>query len=166
LGLELIKINRENMSIFDKLWEAFPSGKPCSTNGKANFENQCAIRMGVCLEGAGINTQGWPLRRCWQHKGKERHILAAEELAKTLSLVSTPGIGKVEKYSGEEGFAKIKGRRGIVFFKNYYGQGLQGDHIDLWKGWRTTDLGGSITVIFIQGGGNYKKGEIWFWPVP
>lgn len=121
--------------------------------------------MGVCLDKSGISTQGWSVRRCWQHKGKERHILAAEELAKALSLGSTPGIGKVEKYTGEEGFSKIKGRRGIVFFKNFWGTGLQGDHIDLWNGWRMTKFFQSVFTVQVMGGGDYKKGEVWFWPV-
>lgn len=154
------------MSIFRKLWQSFPSGEfPCSTDGKPNFENQCAIRLGTCFEKAGVSTKGWPVRRCWQHKETGGHILAAEELASALTRVIVPGMGKVEKYSGEEGFSKIKGRTGIVFFRNFYAAGMQGDHIDLWDSWRTTNFWISIGRIQILGGGKYKDGNIWFWPI-
>ena len=108
------------MSTFCRLWENHPTGKfPCSTDGKKNFDNQCAIRMGECFEKAGINTKHWPVRRCWQHKSSGGHILAAEELANALTHVIVPGMKKVEKYPGKDGFEKIKNRRGVIFFNNF-----------------------------------------------
>ena len=154
------------MVTFAKLWESYPDvGGPCSTDGKRNFENQCAIRMGVCLENAGVNTKEWPVRRCWQHKGKERHILAAEELANALARHAVPGVGRVEKYGGKEGFEKIRGRTGIVFFMNYTGVSMQGDHIDLWNRVKTTNRVASFFEIQLMAGGKYVNGNIWFWQV-
>jgi len=154
------------MSTFKALWQSFPFGEfPCSTGNKPNFENQCAIRLGTCFEKAGIRTIGWPVRRCWQHRNIDGHILAAEEFASALTRVFVPGVRIVEKYSGKEGFPRIRGRTGIVFFRNFYGPAMQGDHIDLWDSWRTTNLWISIGRIHTLGGGKYKDGNIWFWPV-
>lgn len=106
------------MSTFKALWQSFPFGEfPCSTSNKPNFENQCASRLGTCFEKAGIRTIGWPVRRCWQHRNIDGHILAAEEFASALTRVFVPGVRIVEKYSGKEGFPRIRGRTGIVFFK-------------------------------------------------
>lgn len=119
--------------------------------------------MGECFEKSGISTKTWAGARCWHHKGNEKHILRAEELANALTQVEVSGMKKVEKYSGKDGFAKIKNRTGIIFFRNYYGPGNQGDHIDLWNGWRITSLD---SVIYIYTGlGGYKNGDIWFWEV-
>ena len=153
------------MSIFNKLWKNHPTGEfPCSTDGKKNFDNQCAIRMGDCFEKAGISTKNWPARRCWQHKKSESHILAAEELAVALTRVTVVGVKKAEKYSGSDGFEKIKNRKGIIFIKNFYGTGMQGDHIDLWNGWRLSSLMSAISV-YTPWGSQYHKGDIWFWEV-
>lgn len=153
------------MSLFQKLWQHHPTGEfPCSTDGKKNFENQCAIRMGACLAKAGIDTADWPVRRCWQHKKEEAHVLAAEELAHALCRIIVPGMKKVEKFSGKEDFDKIKRRQGIVLFKNFYGPGMQGDHIDLWNGWRLSSLA-SLISVYTPWGSKYHKGEIWFWEV-
>ena len=151
------------MSTFQKLWNNRPSGGyPCSTNGKKNFDNQCAIRMGECFEKAGISTKSWPVRRCWQHRGTGSHILAAEELANALTRVIVPGMRKVEKYPGKDGFDKIKNRRGVIFFKDFWGPGMQGDHIDLWNGWRLSSLS-SVIDVYTPLGSDYEKGSIWFW---
>jgi hypothetical protein len=47
-------------------------------------------------------------------------------------------IQKPIKFKGKDGFKKISGKKGINFFKDYYGPGNQGDHIDLWNGTRLT----------------------------
>lgn len=153
------------MSTFQNLWNNHPTGDfPCSSDGKKHFDNQCAIRMGVAFEKSGISTKTWAVARCWHHKIESRHILRAEELANALTQVKVSGMKKVEKYAGKDGFAKMKKRTGIVFFKNYYGAGSQGDHIDLWNGWRLTSLY-SPWNIYAGFGDQYDKGDIWFWEV-
>ncbi|WP_074687063.1 T6SS effector amidase Tae4 family protein [Paracidovorax citrulli] len=42
--------------------------------------------------------------------------------------------------TGTDLFKSIHGRTGILFFRNYWGPGRQGDHIDLWNGSRVTAL--------------------------
>lgn len=110
------------MNFFNSLWENHPTisgdDHPCSTKGKSNFENQCAIRMGECLERSGISTIHLKVRRCWFHKNTPGHILATEELAKALE--NTPPTGKISKpikFIGNEGFSSISGRKGIIFLK-------------------------------------------------
>jgi hypothetical protein len=153
------------MVAFSKLWTSYPKDKsPCRTNGTSNFTNQCAIRLGVCLQAAGVNTQRLNAEKCWYHPSSEGHILRAEELAKVLSTVS--GLGRVEKYKkGPEGFFAIENRTGIVLFQDYWGSGSQGDHIDLWDGTMTKgDL--RLRRPYRPGdGSSYEKAKIWFWPV-
>jgi hypothetical protein len=153
------------MVAFSKLWNSYPKDKsPCRSNGSSNFTNQCAIRLGVCLEAAGVNTEKLNVTRCWYHPKLDGHILRAEELAKVLS--SVPGVGRVQKYKkGPEGFYAIENRTGIVLFQNYWGSGSQGDHIDLWnRKMLTRDL--RLSGRYQPGdGGLYEKANIWFWPV-
>jgi len=48
------------MLAFDKLWKNHPTitgdDNLCKTNGKPNFTDQCAIRMGVCLARCSVDT--------------------------------------------------------------------------------------------------------------
>ncbi len=156
---------------FKQLWKNHPTitddDKPCSTNGKPNFVNQCAIRMGVCLERSGVQTKHWPVRRCWFHKngnGDGGHILAAEELAKSLEMVPFSGLFTIEKFSGKKAFENLSGKSGIVFFRNYYGPGSQGDHIDLWDGFRLTDWR-TVFTIHVYGEKYSNSEDVWFWPL-
>ena len=60
---------------------------------------------------------------------------------------------------------------GIVFFRNYWGPGRQGDHIDLWDTQRLTDISSWLRLRYgVSWDGywsNYLKSEsIWFWNVP
>jgi hypothetical protein len=154
------------MSLFNILWEKHPTitgdDFPCSSNGNKNFENQCAIRMGECFERSGLSTKNLPVRRCWFHKDKLGHILSAEELAKAIEKYPLSSyIEKPIKFKGEDGFSKIFGKKVIIFFKDYYGPGNQGDHIDLWNGARLTRFS-SYWDFFVMLGGRYRKAEVWF----
>ncbi|AKJ29834.1 T6SS effector amidase Tae4 family protein [Caldimonas brevitalea] len=151
------------MSIFHRLWDNHPTGKhPCSSDGKSNFENQCAIRMGVAFMNSGIDIRSWGIRHCWHHDKSEGHALAAEEMANALTRVIVPGMKRVERYTGSDGFSHIKGRKGIAFFKDFYN--VTGDHIDLWNGWRLTSTLSPLAVYF-RWGSDYTKGKVWFWEV-
>ncbi|GAB3536041.1 MULTISPECIES: type VI secretion system amidase effector protein Tae4 [Photobacterium] len=157
------------MSKFGMIWEAHPSVEnffddfPCTNeSGEKAFENQCAIRLGVALEGAGISTKGFRGVRCW-HGHKPGHILRAEELANWLKGPSSP-FKQVIEFEASEGFSMIKGKKGIIFFKDYYGPNNQGDHIDLWNGSRLTRYSSWIEFA-MRGGRHYSKSTVWFWPV-
>ncbi|HTF98659.1 MAG TPA: type VI secretion system amidase effector protein Tae4 [Cellvibrio sp.] len=157
------------MSFFKTLWDKHPTNTdddyPCKTKGKNNFHNQCAIRMGVCFERAGLKTSKLMIRKCWQHKAEDGHTLAAEEFANALQKVAiSPKIQKPIKFKGSEGFSKIAGKKGIIFFKDYYGQNGQGDHIDLWNGTRLTRFS-TVWDFMALNGGIYRKADVWFFPV-
>jgi hypothetical protein len=137
---------------FQSLWDNHPFPEsPCDTK---TFLNQCAIRMGVALEKAHVDTTSfdimYPRRRCYPgFKHSPRHILAAQELANWLetqtSVVGTPEKRK-KVTSGDYG-----GRKGIVFVRNGWGPT---DHIDVWNG---IAMKGGDAAYFSLGQ------EIWFW---
>jgi hypothetical protein len=69
-------------------------------------------------------------------------------------------VGKVEESkrtaNGVPSAGRYSGRTGIVFFRNFWGPGSQGDHIDLWNGNRMTH--GEVTYF-------RRAQSVWFWPV-
>ena len=145
------------MVIFNKLWENHPTitgnDNPCKTNGKSNYPNQCAIRVGVSLAKCDVNTSMIPgAEHCWhKHDKSLGHIIRAEELAKGLERYSVfiPGVQKVQKVNPEDFKGTLRGKRGIIFFKDFWRRtnngkkesfrNRSGDHIDLWNGHRITD---------------------------
>ncbi len=128
-----------------KVWEHHPAPvQPCDRS----FDNQCAIRMGVALRGAGVDLTSFGGAKCW-FEHKPRHILRAEELARWLE-GQTALVGKVGKRKNVTS-ADYAGRPGIVFIRDGWPSG--GDHIDIWNG---EELKGGQLDWF-------EKGEIWFW---
>ena len=167
------------MVTFNELWGAHPTinGEqfPCRTLGFPNFENQCAIRMGVCLKDAGIPASS--IRgaiTCGQakltnHAQDHMHFIRAKELANALRRASIPGVGSVHSLQTPQDFAnELNGRKGIIFFNGYWWRSTDtsrptGDHIDLWNGWRTSAK--MLFPWFGWLGGYNKSAEIWFWEV-
>jgi hypothetical protein len=153
------------------LWLRYPkTNYPCSTNNRRNFENQCAIRLGACLQNSGIDTDKLKVEKCWHHPTKEGHTLRARDLARALSRGIVSGVGKKEEYeNGIEGLTRIWGRRGIVYFKDFWEErpgSREGDHIDLWQMRRCKSFELPQVPAYQPGlAGDYEKGSIWFWPV-
>ena len=168
---------------FNRLWTAHPTiggpSNPCSSAGTANFPNQCAICLGTALARCGIETKKIPgARHCWQHDRSAGHILRAEELAVGLTRRVLPGLGQREKIGPEDYERAIRGRTGIIFFKDYWRRTVggrreaqrnrSGDHIDLWNGSRMTDwkswfrirLGLTIPGVWSD---LEASRQIWFW---
>lgn len=147
------------MISFNLLWSFHPANlgiiNPCTTDGTINFNNQCAIRMGVCLSDAGVPTSSFSGAKCYPgHNHNQIHILRAQELADWMVSQSTYfGEAEVKKDVGSSDYS---GRKGIVFLKNFWGPGSQGDHIDLWNGTKMS-----------QGAPEYfgRAQEAWFWEV-
>lgn len=119
---------------FQKLWDSHPyPDAPCDTD---RFTNQCAIRMTVALEKAGVDTRSfdrmYPKGRCttaylaYKHH-KPGHILRAQQLADWLK-TQEDRVGKVKVYKMQP-VARSEEKR-IVFIKNGWGPT---DHIDVWK---------------------------------
>lgn len=139
------------------LWDNHPyPASPCSSD---LFPNQCAIRMSVALEKAGINTSSfdklYPRRRCCtaypslKHH-KPGHIMSAQELANWID--KNPSIfGKAKKHTKKVTAADFVGKKGIVFIMNGWGST---DHIDIWDG---SDMKGGQQQYFSLGE------QVWFW---
>jgi hypothetical protein len=145
------------MLSFDTLWQEHPYIKdggapPCTDEyGNPHFENQCAIRMGVALDRAGMELRGFRGARCWfGHRG---HTLRAEELANWLRTQSRI-LSRVAKTKNAV-HTQFAGKKGIAFFKDGWPRG--GDHIDVWNGER---LGGGQLDYFS------RAKEVWFWELP
>lgn len=137
---------------FKELWNGYPDDKPCNKQ----FSNQCAIKVGSALAKCGVKTTTLvpKNRHCWFHKDTEGHVLSAEELAAGLRKVKIPGLAPVMEISAKDFKSKIAGKKGIIFFKDYWLRAEDrkgfptGDHIDLWNGSRLTDLTSWIRVQF------------------
>ena len=129
-----------------KLWDEHPyPDSPCDT---ALFPNQCAIRMGVALRGAGANLSSFTGARCWSGHSP-RHVLRAQELANWLK-TQTALVGTVKTYKGVMD-TNFLGKKGIVFIRDGWGPT---DHIDVWDG---AQMKGGSPDYFARGQ------EVWFW---
>ena len=138
---------------FGLLWANHPTSRgidaPCSSGGMSNFENQCAIRMSVALTSCGVSLATFRGAKCWH--GHSDHALRAQELADWLANGGC-GFGSPTVHRNAKASSFISS--GIVFLKNFWGTGGQGDHIDLWDGQRMTK--GSSTYFA-------QSEEVWFW---
>jgi len=125
---------------FDRLWDNYPKERePCSEQ----WQNQCAIRVSIALEGAGFSLETYTDPVCGHG-----HARGAESLANFL-WNNHRAPKKVKDLSS------VKDKRGIIFFKDIAGfRGGIGDHIDLWNKTKTKT-------------GTYfgKCKEIWFWAI-
>lgn len=136
---------------------------------RAVYQNQCAINMHAALERSGTSLKSFRGLLSWQ-KDKPKYAIRARELADWLASPFSM-MPKVQKFSGMEVFERTKGKRGIIYFQNYWGPGNQGDHIDLWNGSRLTDWRSWIRIqmnMSIPGiWEDLKKSEsVWFWSIP
>jgi hypothetical protein len=149
---------------FATLWTNHPANanppllEPCTdSKGKPIFENQCSIRMSVCLVRSGISLAKFRGTFCWIHHHRE-HVLRAEELARWLDTPAADFVPSAEitKHSeaGAIAASSYENRQGIVLFRNFWGTNNQGDHIDLWTGSQMS-----------HGTPDYfgRSEEIWFW---
>ncbi len=157
---------------FARLWQNHPAIKdgdifPCKdTVGNANFGNQCAIMMGTCLLRSGL-LHGYDKSMCW-YRGHQGHTLRARELADWMRR-HPERFGRVEVRKNVT-WGAFKGRTGFVCFHNFWGEGNQGDHIDLWDG---TGLVRRLVDASLEGAGmahgslDYfeRAEEVWFWPI-
>jgi type VI secretion system (T6SS) effector Tae4 (amidase) len=149
--------------IFDRFWRNHPANltppviDPCKSNGQPNFPNECCIRFGTMLVNAGISLNSYTGEFCWYGHGKI-HTLRVEEMKLWLNSDDVTFVDKAEISKRSHGHQKTyldyQGRRGIVAFINFWGEGNQGDHIDLWNG--TKIAHGALDY--------FERSEaIWYW---
>ena len=135
---------------FQEVWGHHPyPAYPCDP---VAFENQCAIRMGVALQGAGMSIDDYTGLLCYPNYGHDpRHILRAQELADWL-LTKEGDVGKATKRKNVSA-ADYKDMNGIVFVKDGWGAT---DHIDVWNGVKGEMKGGKPEYFALGK-------EVWFW---
>ncbi|MGH6649093.1 type VI secretion system amidase effector protein Tae4 [Aquabacterium sp.] len=154
---EKIKTNTQAGSIctvkimpvkFADLWAGYPkTGTPyVDAKGEVptGFENQCAIRVSVSLTSVGLAMKSFKGATVLVNANKA--AIRAQELADWLKLQPFCGLpAKPEGITGKDWQDKIKGRTGIVYFKDYWARAAEtnptGDHIDLWNGSKLTATG-------------------------
>ena len=169
------------MPIFSKLWSNHPNvTREEKLLDPKEYENQCAINLGAALIRSGVDLKSYKGSMSWQ-KTKPKYPIRAQELANWLASGAAYLPAKVEKFSGKEAFGAIEGKKGMIgrtgiaFFQNYWGTGMQGDHIDLWNGSRLTDWRtwarihmriGDYGLHNLGAGSDFQKSQsIWFWSV-
>lgn len=150
------------MASFKDLWKHHPATWippvifPClDKKGKVHkaLENQCAIRLGLAFQGAGISTDSLKGARCWNNHDS-KHILKVLQMVPWIDK-NTKTIGcKPKVVHKKVNFLPFIGKSGIVYFQNFYGTNNQGDHIDLWNG-----------LMLGRGDHDYfeRSEEVWFW---
>jgi hypothetical protein len=150
------------MPSFYRLWRNHPANWnppeyfPCKDQrGRvhAALANQCAIRMGLALQGAGVKTNSVAGGRCWNNHGRD-HILRVLDLVPWIER-NVASIGCQPKVVHKNvTFRDFAGQKGIMYFQNFYGRGNQGDHLDLWNGF-----------MIAKGDLDYfeRSEEVWFW---
>ena len=169
---------------FAELWAVYPGGNPYvdpkTGEPPPNFTNQCAIRLSVALHRVGIEMKSFQGEGRIRLSGKRTAVLV-HEMADWLKLRPMAGMGRTENMTDADWQTKIKGRTGIVAFKNYWQRdgesGRSGGHIDLWNGSQMTSNGIRDTATnFLRftlgsatGFGIYsdlgKSSEIVFWEI-
>ncbi len=158
---------------FGRLWNNHPNisnneMQPCRRpDGVANFGNQCAIRMGTCLAQSEL-LKNYDGAECWFGHAGQGHSLRARELATWLrNHAATFGVVEIKS---EVRWQDYVNRTGIIFCENFWGEGNQGDHIDLWDGTGEFMGGGAFSwegPAMASGGLDYieRSERVWFWPV-
>lgn len=135
---------------FANLWGRYPNTQPYvdpeTDEPPAGYENQCAIKVSVALQNAGIDMKTF-VGATVRLGDKRRVSVRAEELARWLKKQpASSGLAKPLAITGLKWDEKIKGKTGIVYFANYWKRPGEterptGDHIDLWNGSRLTNNG-------------------------
>ncbi|SHN60420.1 type VI secretion system amidase effector protein Tae4 [Desulfovibrio litoralis] len=135
---------------FKELWSAYPEAAPCNKPSDGSlwdeifgtnpaFDNQCAIRLSVCLQHAGASLKTFKGVTCNYHKD-EKHVLRAKELAEWLDKRYLANWPKSINITSKDWRSKITNKTGVVYFANYWiPEGSKfptGGHIDLWNGSR------------------------------
>ncbi|MGQ9427664.1 T6SS effector amidase Tae4 family protein [Gilvimarinus sp. F26214L] len=165
---------------FEKLWKHFPRSEDirqrCTNKQKDSnkaFSDYCAINLSECFIRSGIDLSLIRAKRCWSHSGK-KHILLAEEFAQGMRTTTLSGFSPMKKVEPGSFQSALKGKMGVVFFKDYWQRGSEtfhnrsGDHIDLWNKDEITSSGMIIRSVYEFFGvvsDLNKSKEIWFWEV-
>lgn len=181
----ICKIQIEAVKFID-LWNGYPKTSTPYQDPKTGevpkiYSNQCAIRVSLSVHGVGVTMKSF--KGATVPVDGKRTAIRAQELSDWLKLQPFCGLpAKPETITGADWKDKIKGRTGIVFFKDYWSRDEEvrnatGDHIDLWNGSKmtTTSYAGAMhtfmrfTLGIDRAPGFYsdlgKAKEILFWEI-
>lgn len=120
------------------------------------FDDHCAIHISEALYKCGVLMHSFKGVRCWHCptpdiKGRGIHIIRAQELSDYLNTKPFSNCPKPLSFEGVNYEEGIKGKTGIVFFKDYWQRngekGRTGDHIDLWNKNELVSLGVIATLV-------------------
>lgn len=181
--LGAMRLNRPQPRLFfSSLWANYPSHPPyvdAKGNIPKGFENQCAIKVSAALMDSDQSLTNF--RGATVQVGQRKYAIRAEELATWLRTQAPISLrSRYRLITGEDWQDKIKGRSGIIAFKDYWRREGEkqpsGDHIDLWNGSRLTasGFGGSVVTALrfglgVSSGPGYsdlgKAKRIEFWDV-
>lgn len=172
---------------FEALWDNYPSGSirhPDSKTGRDVFDDHCAINVSQSLYSCGVLLKSFKGTKCWacpskDNAGKGIHAIRAQELASYLSTQPFAGCPAPQSFTGTTYEAAVKGKKGIIFFKDYWQRqgesGRTGDHIDLWRESELASIGGALSFIrqtFPNISENYldmsdlrRASEVLFWEI-
>ena len=157
------------MPSFQTIWNNHPNIKgDTPVLDQKVYANQCAINLSAALMRSGVPLTGFRGTLSWQ-KEKPKYPVRAQELANWLKTTFPRIPTRFEEVSPKNFSEKLFGKRGIIFFQNYWGLGNQGDHIDLWNVSRLTHWTSWARIqLHISGGSwsDYRKAEsVWFWGI-
>lgn len=150
------------MPDFNQLWTNHPANwsppdpQPCrDKKGIVHpaLDNQCAIRFGLALQGAGVSTDSVSGARCWNGHGR-KHILRVLDFVPWIEANSSTIGCKKKTVHKNVTHADFAGKKGICYFQNFYGRNNQGDHLDLWNGYKVAK--GELDYF-------QRSEEVWFW---
>lgn len=170
---------------FSDLWDGYPKTSTPYRDPKTGevpkiYENQCAVRVSLSIHSVGVTMKSFK-GAALTVEGK-RAAVRAQELADWIKLLPFCGLPpKPETITGLDWQNKVKGRTGILFFKDYWSRDgesshASGDHIDLWNGSKMTSpsIQGALVnfarfTLGMQSGPMFsdlgKAKEILFWEV-
>lgn len=172
---------------FADLWRNYPSDSikhPDTKTGKDAFDDHCAINLSQSLYSCGVLLKSFKGTRCWacpskDSSGKGIHAIRAQELATYLSTKPFAGCPAPQRLTGSTYEAAVKGKTGIIFFKDYWQRqgesGRTGDHIDLWRESKLASIGGTLTFIrqnfpgiaenYLEMSDLRRASEVLFWEI-
>jgi hypothetical protein len=168
------------MANFTTLWNNHPTvkgEKPLLDT--VSYENQCAVNLAAAMMRSGYDFKTYRGVKSWQKEGT-KYPIRAEQLASWLTTAAAKLPNKVVQYNGKEikdektgqdVFDTLNNKTGIIFFRDYWGPGMQGDHIDLWNGARMTARSSwfraQLGITYEGMWSDFLKAKaVWFWLIP
>jgi Type VI secretion system (T6SS), amidase effector protein 4 len=127
------------LPLFSNVWSEHPTikGDAPLLDHKV-YENQCAVNLYAALQRTKVDVSTFKGAMSWQ-KDAPKYAIRAQEVSDWLD-TGACGFGRSTVPPAVGPFEVISGKTGVVFFQNYYGPGMSGDHIDLFNGTRMTAL--------------------------